>query len=31
VLSPFTPDELPLLHDAVRDAGEKIANVLRSV
>jgi peptidyl-tRNA hydrolase, PTH1 family len=29
VLSPFTPDELPLLHDAVRDAGEKIANVLR--
>ena len=29
VLSPFTSDELPLLHDAVRDAEEKIANVLR--
>jgi PTH1 family peptidyl-tRNA hydrolase len=30
VLSPFTPDELPLLHDAVRHAVEKVENVLRS-
>ena len=29
VLSPFTPDELPMLHDAVHDAEEKITNVLR--
>jgi len=29
VLSPFTPDELPLIHDAVRDAVEKTENVLR--
>jgi peptidyl-tRNA hydrolase, PTH1 family len=29
VLSPFTPDELPLLHDAVRHAVEKIENVLK--
>jgi PTH1 family peptidyl-tRNA hydrolase len=29
VLSPFMPDELPLLHDAVRDAEEKITNILR--
>jgi peptidyl-tRNA hydrolase, PTH1 family len=30
VLSPFTPDELPPLHDATRDAEEKIARLLRS-
>jgi PTH1 family peptidyl-tRNA hydrolase len=30
VLSPFTPDELPLLHDAVRHAAEKIEHALRS-
>jgi PTH1 family peptidyl-tRNA hydrolase len=29
VLSPFMPDELPPLHDAVRAAEEKIVNVLR--
>ena len=29
VLSPFTPDELPLVHNAVHDAAEKIATVLR--
>lgn len=29
VLSPFMPDELPPLHDAVRAAEEKIFNVLR--
>ncbi len=29
VLSPFMPDELPLLHDAVATAEEKILNVLR--
>jgi peptidyl-tRNA hydrolase, PTH1 family len=29
VLSPFTPDELTALYDAVRDAEEKIANILK--
>jgi peptidyl-tRNA hydrolase, PTH1 family len=31
VLSPFTPDELPSLHDAVRAAEEKTVNVVRLV
>jgi PTH1 family peptidyl-tRNA hydrolase len=30
VLSPFMPDELPPVHDAVRDAEQKIAHLLRS-
>jgi peptidyl-tRNA hydrolase, PTH1 family len=29
VLNPFTPDELPLVHEAIGDAAEKIENVLR--
>jgi peptidyl-tRNA hydrolase, PTH1 family len=29
VLNPFTPDELPLVHEAIGDAAAKIENVLR--
>jgi peptidyl-tRNA hydrolase, PTH1 family len=29
VLSPFTPDELPLMHEAIRKAVETIENLLR--